>query len=262
MAFESVTNMINEELPKLQSQFDEILAELKRNHGKKKDFLKNPSNLEWREIDGTFTFEEALKKAEEIGDGWRVPTLKELWYSINRNIEEKSDMNFWTNQDVLYSNAKGKIWGVKKSGYSSWNEKGSELYLKLVRGKSFYENIQFERDGDFIKDLTNGLMWSDQTSENRVNWKNAIEHCKKCQKGGYSDWRLPTIEELFSITDQRKTSNPFVNKMFKNVKSDWYWSHSISKTHSSGSWVLGFYYGSVYWDDQTNSYFAVCVRDL
>jgi hypothetical protein len=262
MAFESVTNMINEELPKLQSQFDEILAELKRNHGKKKDFLKNPSNLEWREIDGTFTFEEALKKAEEIGDGWRVPTFKELWYSIDRNIEEKSDMNFWTNQDVLYSSAKGKIWGVKKKGFSSWNEKGSELYLKLVRGESFYEDIQFERDGDFVKDLTNGLMWSDQTSENKMNWKSAIEHCKKCQKGGYSDWRLPTIEELFSITDQRKTSNLFVNKMFKNVNPYWYWSFSISNTYISASWIVGFYDGNDSWNSQAGSSFAVCVRDL
>jgi tetratricopeptide (TPR) repeat protein len=60
-------------------------------------------------------------------------------------------------------------------------------------------------------DPTTGLMWTGQTpnkfyilTPNTVmNWNNANKYCTSLQLGGYSGWRLPTLNELTAITELR-----------------------------------------------------------
>jgi Protein of unknown function (DUF1566) len=45
-------------------------------------------------------------------------------------------------------------------------------------------------------DPDTGLMWAKKDNGADVNWNQASNYCTKLQLAGYSDWRLPTIEEL------------------------------------------------------------------
>jgi len=133
-----------------------------------------------------------------------------------------------------------------------------------VAGESRYEDINYSRDDskNLVTDNSNGLMWADKTSANSMTWESAKTYCSDLSFGGYSDWRLPTIYELYSITDQRKTTSPFVNSNFRNISSSWYWSSTISKNYSSLSRFVHFDVGFDDWNIQTDRYFVVCVRDL
>ena len=46
--------------------------------------------------------------------------------------------------------------------------------------------------------VVGNLIWSDR-SEDAMNWNEAVDHCKYLIEGGYSDWRLPNIDELRTI---------------------------------------------------------------
>ena len=53
------------------------------------------------------------------------------------------------------------------------------------------------RDGT-VTDLNTGLMWV-QTRGGKVTWDAAVSDAAACRVGGHSDWRMPTIKELYSL---------------------------------------------------------------
>jgi hypothetical protein len=51
-----------------------------------------------------------------------------------------------------------------------------------------------------ISDLNTRLMWV-RARGAKVTWDQAVADAAKCRVGGYSDWRMPTIKELYSLID-------------------------------------------------------------
>ncbi len=67
------------------------------------------------------------------------------------------------------------------------------------------------RDGRFVAysdgtvlDTGTDLMWAAKDNGNDINWMNAKIYCKNYRGGGYTDWRLPTQEELAGLYDKSK----------------------------------------------------------
>jgi hypothetical protein len=57
----------------------------------------------------------------------------------------------------------------------------------------------YQDNGDgTISDLVTGLMWVKARGE-KVYWNAAMAGAKQCRVGGYTDWRMPTIKELYSL---------------------------------------------------------------
>jgi serine/threonine-protein kinase len=48
-------------------------------------------------------------------------------------------------------------------------------------------------------DIATGLMWAKADNGRDLNWRGAISYCRNLKLGGYSDWRLPAINELRGI---------------------------------------------------------------
>ena len=111
-------------------------------------------------------------------------------------------------------------------------------------------------------DSETGLMWQDNIEARTVtkDWQGAIDYCKNLKLAGYDDWRLPNIDELLSITDDKK-SKPAIKNGFKNIVSGDYWSSSSDVSVSSNAWVVGFYAGGDGWGSKSYSYLIRCVRD-
>ena len=104
------------------------------------------------------------------------------------------------------------------------------------------------------------LMWQDDERVFIGDWKQAKERCERLNFAGYSDWRLPNIDELISITDKTKFS-PAINSAFKYVKSDFYWSSTKFADGSSRAWFVHFKNGYADWSGISDRLFARCVRN-
>lgn len=58
----------------------------------------------------------------------------------------------------------------------------------------------YTNNGDgTVTDLRSGLMWVQSRGSQQVAWATAVSNAATCRVGGYSDWRMPTIKELYSL---------------------------------------------------------------
>ncbi len=67
------------------------------------------------------------------------------------------------------------------------------------------------RDGRFIVyndgtvlDTKTSLMWAAKDNGSDINWRDAKLYCENYRGGGYKDWRMPTLDELEGLYDERK----------------------------------------------------------
>jgi hypothetical protein len=109
-------------------------------------------------------------------------------------------------------------------------------------------------------DEQRGLMWAAaDVSEKSLNFADAEKAVANFRAAGFSDWRLPTIEELESLRD-RSRFNPAADPEL-GLKSDWYWS-STPDASAPGecAWIVGFYYGYATIHNRDNRAFVRAVR--
>ncbi len=88
---------------------------------------------------------------------------------------------------------------------------------------SFTDNV----DGT-VTDLNTGLMWQQVPASEGMTWAQAKEYCENLELGGYSDWRMPTLKELFSISNFER-GWPYIDTQFFKLangvsKDEQYWA--------------------------------------
>ena len=110
--------------------------------------------------------------------------------------------------------------------------------LLILIGLSSLSLAEFSRDGDIVTDTISKLQWQDNAIGEKMTWESAIDYCENTLRlGGYSDWRLPNINELKSIVDRSKY-DPIIVNGFENTSSYYYWSSSTYKNNSSYAWIV------------------------
>ncbi|MHB8138528.1 MAG: Lcl C-terminal domain-containing protein [Smithellaceae bacterium] len=67
------------------------------------------------------------------------------------------------------------------------------------------------RDGRFIAfdnqtvlDTRTNLIWAAKDNGQHINWYNAKKYCERYRGGGYTDWRMPTQDELAQLYNAKK----------------------------------------------------------
>jgi hypothetical protein len=115
--------------------------------------------------------------------------------------------------------------------------------------------VRFEDRGGTIFDHKTGLQWEKATG-NRMTWQQAMD--RKLTLDGHSDWRLPTIEELFSIVDFER-HDPACDPVFA-AQSDFYWSSSTYQGTPTGAWYVYFSSGDTNALLKTGGYYVRAVR--
>ena len=69
--------------------------------------------------------------------------------------------------------------------------------------------------------------------------------CKALTLAGYSDWDLPTIDELQLLVDRSRYSPAIDTDFFRDIQNDWYWSKTPAAWSSASAWFVNFYCGGV-----------------
>ena len=57
-----------------------------------------------------------------------------------------------------------------------------------------------------VTDTSTGLMWAAKDNGSKLNLENAKSYCEDYSGGGYTDWRMPTLNELSGLFDPNKNS--------------------------------------------------------
>lgn len=119
------------------------------------------------------------------------------------------------------------------------------------------------RDGRFIAynnqtvlDSSTSLMWAAKDNGSDINWQDAKNYCENYRGGGYTDWRMPTANELAELYDR---NNPKHQACYS--KYEIYLTNLIdlscccpwaSETSDSEAASFNFDHGRRYWDPQSS----------
>jgi len=105
-----------------------------------------------------------------------------------------------------------------------------------------------------IIDNNTFLEWQQTTSNLEYSFTEAINYCNNLIYAGYSDWRLPTPQELLSLSYEYLRPVQFFPNIYINL-----WS---SKTYvlSNTDQAFYYYYGSIHLDSTTSTHNVMCVR--
>jgi hypothetical protein len=128
----------------------------------------------------------------------------------------------------------------------------------------------------YWSDPSTGLIWTAKDNGKDVTWRDAVKYCRNQNFAGYSDWRLPSIDELQGIYDDAGFSAPHPKNsmlvlagrakggLLLSGAREWSSSRVLDdRGHNTGyAWQYDYLHGRR-WKDPlgyTGSLRALCVR--
>lgn len=76
--------------------------------------------------------------------------------------------------------------------------KGDDFYGQDAQHTGNLSNFVDNGNGT-VTDLTTGLMWMQELPDEKYNYAESVTYAENCTLAGFTDWRLPTIKELYSL---------------------------------------------------------------
>ncbi|WP_428566729.1 MAG: DUF1566 domain-containing protein [Solidesulfovibrio sp. DCME] len=183
---------------------------------------------------------------------WRLPSRREIatLVSYNRDIptfanllqSTKSNESFWTSTTYIvdttqaYALANGTAYMELRSKDTA----STGLATRCVRGDALPAFTPTD-NGTTITDTSTGTMWTKNSVTTGKTWQQALGYCETLEAGGYTDWRMPNISELYSLFDDTRT-NPALPVGFGNVGNPpVFWSSTSENDLPDYAMVMGVY---------------------
>ncbi len=206
----------------------------------------------------TLNWEDAKTYCQRLSlggiDDWRLPSRGQLVYLmdhsrssleneayiprefVNASLDNpQGSYSYWTSSGA----GSDKVWGVDfKYGELRAHDAGEDDLkgVRCVSGTDAAYTPWFLHYQNVAVDIRNGLMWQDDTDviSNRLRWPNALHYCENLELDGSTDWRLPNINEAYTLIDELRkeaSSSAFLNR--QETFSEFWWTSSAFMRESS-----------------------------
>lgn len=198
---------------------------------------------------------------------WRLPSKKELISLVDYSVPYPGptvNPSYFTGANEYWSEADdiSFAWYVSfYSGGTSLYGKTHDAHVRCVRGGQ-YPSPSFTDNGDgTVTDNGTGLMWQQQDDGTKRSWSDALTYCEGLSHANYSDWRLPDIKELVSVTKDSEGNIAAIDATyFWGTKAQNYWSSTLKAGYTVNAWAVPFEHGGVYDDLGVNPAYVRCAR--
>jgi hypothetical protein len=111
-------------------------------------------------------------------------------------------------------------------------------------------------DTGVVMHTKTGLMWAAKDNGSDINWRDAKRYCENYTGGGYTDWRMPTIDELAGLYGKsesyqatQRNYNVYLTELIElSTCCPW-----ASETRGSFAAYFSFDGGAGFWDSRSYS---------
>ena len=242
------------------------------------------TTLMWQQTDGgEMLFDNAKNYCDTLTMGgftdWRLPHPDEAYTILNhQNPNPALDSKYFTKTGAEYwytsavqVNDATKVW-VTNGGGGIGNHLKSEtisaggtkkMHARCTREtqNSITITTRFLDNGDgTVLDRLTDLTWEKSINATAVTWEDAILYCEGLTLGGNSDWRLPNIKEIRSLSDENKVQPSVNNTAFTGVTITKYWSSTSLPNQTTKAWYLDNNFGITTYDVKTATHSVWAVR--
>lgn len=245
----------------------------------------NVTGLMWQQTDGgEMTWVAASNYAATLSlgghDDWRLPTSHVLFSimdhgrlnpSLDTNYFPATSAQYWWTADtraddgsrVWCGNAGGGI-GAHPTNETISAGGSKRFHVRCVRdpsGTPSSNTHDFTDNGDgTVTDENTGLVWQQTQAASSMTWEAALAYAEGLYLADNSDWRLPNLKELRSISDDT-LSNPSLDATaFPGATASLFWSSTTEANQTNRAWTVDFRYGLVSYGEKPNSCSVLCVR--
>ena len=242
------------------------------------------TTLMWQQADGgEMLFDNAKNYCDTFTLGaytdWRLPHPDEAFTILNLQTPNPAlDSKYFTKTGAEYwwtsavqANDATKVW-VTNAGGGIGNHLKTETIsaggTKKIHARCVRENqnsititTRFLDNGDgTVLDQLTDLTWEKSIKATAVTWEDAILYCEGLNLGGNSDWRLPNIKEIRSLSDENKVQPSVNNISFTGVTITKYWSSTSLPNQTTKAWYLDNNFGITTYDVKTATHSVWAVR--
>lgn len=118
------------------------------------------------------------------------------------------------------------------------------LFALLVTSSALAGNNYVDNGDGTVTDRSTRLIWEKENSAGKLDWKQALASCEQLEKGGKTDWRLPSLRELESLADFSRNA-PAIDPVFVET-GEMRWTSTTFAGGSVFAWNVDFAYGGTY----------------
>lgn len=246
----------------------------------------NVTELVWQQVDGgEMTWENALAYAKKLNlaghADWRLPTSQELFSIVDHSalnpaldtrVFPPSGAEYWWSSTPRADDP-SRVWVVNAGGGIGAHQKRESrsaggnraIHVRCVR--SSVSNLpqdlknRFVDHGDgTVTDTVTGLDWQQAEVESAMTWEEALAYAEGLLLAGQTDWRLPSIKELRSLSDDGFVRPSIDRHCFPGMRSSPYWSSTSQVNRPTRAWYVDFDSGLVTYAEKSVGQCVRCVR--
>ncbi len=226
---------------------------------------------------------------EETLEGSSLDSQYHTWFTTDKKVQHTFEGNKLKPYFITLVNptaSKAKIYELslkvvdipplKKTGIKTSSVTDDDGSLQ----KGVANNYSRNNVDNIVSDHVTGLMWQDDAdvasiskpyvlAANYANEKftdtsgdTVVSYCQNLSLGGFDDWKVPTLDQYFSILNLKNIYRAIDETIFKNTalsptNTDFYWS---STDGLRSSYIIGFYGGVTATFLKNESAHIRCVR--
>lgn len=190
--------------------------------------------------------DEAMILIQQIADSAAVQAIEKKQGASNLQLR-----TVYMAQDTSDVEAMTRQYGFFDSALNARGKYKGKLEIRDIAGQKV------------IADLKSGLMWHYGGSESELKYskvKGWLKDLNKAKYAGFSDWRVPTVEEAASLLRPIKGDNGlYTDSLFSAAQKRIWTGDSFG---SGDQWVVRFYSGLIYTCPHSGEQFVRPVRSM
>ncbi len=238
------------------------------------------TGLMWQQSDGgEMTWPGAVTYCDQLTLGgysdWQLPSGFNLFNLVDHDhnnpalnpaaFPSTNAEYWWTAKEQVGDST--KAWVVNAGGGIGAHPKNETIsaggskrfHARCLRNVSGTTSSFTANGNGTVTHNTTGLVWQ-QGEVTSTPWEAALAYCENLSLGSSTNWRLPNIKELRSISDDTRSSPALNMTYFPGGQSARYWSSTSLFGNAGLAWFVDFTGGLASYNDKTGSLAVRCVR--